>query len=124
MTRHGLDPFKRGAYTTVKLGVRRANFTAMTEPLIYGGQKMVFFAGEHTCGDYMGYLHGAYYSGLRAAHHVLEKMGLFFSRFYLKWFCTCVLLVYSLAETIVASMLQCIYSRLTLHHCNTTATPL
>jgi hypothetical protein len=23
----------------------------------------------------MGYLHGAYYSGLRAAHHVLEKMG-------------------------------------------------
>jgi polyamine oxidase len=76
MTRHGSDPLMRGAYSTVKLGITAANFTAMIQPLASAGEDGVFFAGEHTCGSFMGYVHGAYFSGLNAAHKVLDKLGL------------------------------------------------
>jgi hypothetical protein len=56
-------------YTTVKVGVPFSAITAMNMPAVNTAtnDRTIFFAGEHTCGAFQGYLHGAYYSGLRAA---------------------------------------------------------
>ncbi len=67
MTRHGFDPFMRGAYSVTKVGVTDAAFNAMVEP--HGDN--VFFAGEHTCAAFNGYVHGGILSGRRAAAEVL-----------------------------------------------------
>lgn len=76
MTRHGSDPFMRGAYSSAKLGVSDSDFTNMVAPVSdYHGTTRIFFAGEHTCQRFTGYLHGAYESGLQAAAQVLEMFG-------------------------------------------------
>jgi len=75
MTRHGSDPFMLGAYTTAPVGVDAME--AMSSPLRAPGNngRKIFFAGEHTCENFVGYLQGAYESGLRAAAGALEEMG-------------------------------------------------
>lgn len=74
MTRHGSDPFMLGAYTTAPVGVDA--MAAMSSPLrAPGNGRKIFFAGEHTCENFVGYLQGAYESGLRAAAGALEEMG-------------------------------------------------
>jgi len=75
MTRHGADPFMRGAYSTAHLGVSYNTIKTMVAPITSHGQLRVVFAGEHTCYDYFGYLHGAYFSGHDAASEILMKEG-------------------------------------------------
>jgi monoamine oxidase len=71
MTRHYADAFMRGAYTVTKVGVTNKEFDDMVEP----HQGKVFFAGEHTCSAFQGYVHGGILSGRRAAAEVLTAMG-------------------------------------------------
>jgi len=71
ITRHGSDPLTRGAYSATKVGVVEAEFLELAAPV----HDNLFFAGEHTCLNYNGYLHGAYWSGVGAAVQVLEKLG-------------------------------------------------
>ena len=72
MTRHGHDPYMRGAYSVGKVGFGGANFSAILAPHA-GGR--VFFAGEHTCAAFQGYVHGGLYSGWRGAAQVLLARG-------------------------------------------------
>ena len=72
MTRHGADPYMRGAYSVGEVGFGGANFSAILAPHA-GGR--VFFAGEHTCAAFQGYVHGGLYSGRRGAAEVLRALG-------------------------------------------------
>lgn len=62
------DPWTGASYSCLAPGeVRRAG------PLLAKGfQKRMFFAGEHTCFAYMGYMEGALQSGCKAAEAVLN----------------------------------------------------
>jgi monoamine oxidase len=57
------DPFTLGSYTFATTGTRSTDFKAFEEAI---GNKL-FFAGEHTSFDYRGTVHGAMFSGVRAA---------------------------------------------------------
>ena len=72
MTRHAADPYMRGAYSVVKLGVSMDQFNDMLKPHADG---KVFWAGEHTCAAFQGYVHGGLYSGWRGAAQVLLARG-------------------------------------------------
>jgi len=77
MTRHGLDPFMRGAYSTNPVGVQSATLEQFAVPLpnpTDSGASLVYFAGEHTCPAFQGYLHGALWSGRRAAKQVIGDL--------------------------------------------------
>ena len=63
-----LDPFARGAYSHVAVGSTPADFDALAEPV---GQRLLF-AGEATCRQHWGCVHGAYVSGLREAARLLH----------------------------------------------------
>merc|ERR1712232_1225082 len=76
MTRHSSDPFIRGSYSTASMGANETLFEAMIAPIRTCNRSRVFFAGEHTCAAYTGYLHGAYFSGVGAARDVLSLMGM------------------------------------------------
>merc|ERR1719272_558918 len=74
MTRHYEDKYMRGAYSVSKVGVTNKEFNEMVEP--HGeGNGTVFFAGEHTCAAFQGYVHGGILSGRRAAAEVLLADG-------------------------------------------------
>jgi polyamine oxidase len=80
MSRHGSDPFQGGAYTTgIRFGTTTDQIRALSLPTGRcnqgTGEARVFFAGEHSCEKYQGFLHGAYFSGARAAAEVLKAMG-------------------------------------------------
>lgn len=63
------DPFALGAYSYTRVGNLRAP-EALSEPV----EKTLIFAGEATTsGALQGTVHGAIFSGLRAAGHVLEE---------------------------------------------------
>jgi len=66
------DPWTGAGYSCLAPGeVCRAG------PLLDKGfQKRMFFAGEHTCFAYMGYMEGALQSGKKAASAILDEVGL------------------------------------------------
>lgn len=68
MTRWGADPFSRGAYSYVAFGSTPADFDALAE-----AQGRVHFAGEACIREYYATVHGAYYSGQRAAAEILGE---------------------------------------------------
>jgi monoamine oxidase len=65
-TRWSLDPFAHGSYSTNAVGSTRGDRVALGRPV----EDRLFFAGEATEPDYSSTVHGAYLSGLRAAHDV------------------------------------------------------
>jgi len=76
MTRHGSDPLMGGAYSATAVGVAGEDVAAMAAPLAWpGAPPQMYFGGEHVCAAYQGYLHGAYFAGLRAADDVLRRLG-------------------------------------------------
>ena len=68
-TRWGLDPWARGSYSHPRPGGGASSRAALAEPV---GERL-FFAGEATS-DYVGTVHGAWLSGLRAAEEALEVL--------------------------------------------------
>jgi hypothetical protein len=74
MTRHGLDPLSRGAYTINN--THGEPFRAMTALLNDAcGAPRVLWAGEAACDMLNGYAHGAYEAGQRAAGQILNLTG-------------------------------------------------
>ena len=69
VTRWGSDRFARGTYSFVAKEARPQDYDMIAEPI-----SNLFFAGEATCGTHPATVHGAYLSGLRAAHEVFESM--------------------------------------------------
>jgi polyamine oxidase len=59
-----------GSYSYLSVGGVPEDYLAMEVPV---GER-VFLAGEHTNRDYRGTLHGAHFSGLRAASQVVELL--------------------------------------------------
>jgi monoamine oxidase len=66
----GTDPFSRGAYSFAGLATKEDDFHIFEEPV----GDVLLFAGEHTCRDYRGTVHGAHISGLRAARQILKML--------------------------------------------------
>ena len=62
------DPFALGAYSHVPVGAKPADFDALGAPV---GDRLLF-AGEATCRQHWGCVHGAYVSGLREAARFLD----------------------------------------------------
>jgi lysine-specific histone demethylase 1 len=69
VTRWGSDRFARGTYSFVAAEARPGDYDLIAAPI----QKL-FFAGEATIATHPATVHGAYLSGLRAAHEVFESM--------------------------------------------------
>lgn len=69
VTRWGGDRFARGTYSYVAKEARPADYDLLSEPI-----SNLHFAGEATCRYYPATVHGAYLSGLRAAHEVFESL--------------------------------------------------
>lgn len=67
-TRWSADPFARGSYSFPPASGSSAAFRVYERPV----KDRLFFAGEHTSFDYRGTVHGAMFSGVRAAGEVLE----------------------------------------------------
>lgn len=61
------DPFTLGAYSFTSVDTRMHHFDALAEP-----HGRVHFAGEHTDRDHFSTVHGASFSGLRAATEILD----------------------------------------------------
>jgi monoamine oxidase len=68
VTRWHEDPFSFGAYSVVPPGSTSAHFNALAEP-----EGPLVFAGEATTRGHRGTVHGAYFSGLRAAREAARK---------------------------------------------------
>lgn len=66
----GTDPFSRGAYSFAGVATGEDDFELFEEPV----GNVLLFAGEHTCQDYRGTVHGAHISGLRVARQILKMM--------------------------------------------------
>ncbi len=66
-TRWRQDPDTLGAYSFAQAGSSWDDFETFAEPVA----DVLFWAGEHTTGDYRGTVHGAYLSGERAAAQVM-----------------------------------------------------
>ena len=63
------DPFTRGAYTRLRPVSQRVHIERLMER-----HGRVMFAGEHTSPTRHGYVDGAYTSGIRAAHQILDEL--------------------------------------------------
>ena len=63
-----MDPFAMGAYSHVRVGATPADFDLLAQPV---GESL-FFAGEATCRQHWGCVHGAYVSGMREAARLLD----------------------------------------------------
>lgn len=68
VTRWGQEKYSRGSYSYNKVGATRKDFKMAGQPV----EGVLFFAGEHTCAEYRGSVHGAYLSGIRAAKEVWD----------------------------------------------------
>jgi monoamine oxidase/CRP-like cAMP-binding protein len=62
------DPLARGAYAHVPVGATPADFDTLAAPV---GERLLF-AGEATCRQHWGCVHGAYVSGLREAARIID----------------------------------------------------
>ena len=69
VTRWGSDPFARGTYSFVAAEARAGDYDTIAAPV-----ENLFFAGEATIATHPATVHGAYLSGLRAAHEVYESL--------------------------------------------------
>ncbi|KAJ9615328.1 hypothetical protein H2200_001403 [Cladophialophora chaetospira] len=69
VTRWGSDRFARGTYSYVAAEARPGDYDLIAAPI-----QNLFFAGEATIASHPATVHGAYLSGLRAAHEVFESM--------------------------------------------------
>lgn len=65
-SRWAMDHFSYGAYSFLPVGASAADRNALAEP---AGNRL-FFAGEATHVQYVGTLHGAYFSGEREARRI------------------------------------------------------
>jgi monoamine oxidase len=68
VTRWGSDRFARGTYSYVAAEARAGDYDLIAAPV-----SNLFFAGEATIATHPATVHGAYLSGLRAAHEVYES---------------------------------------------------
>jgi monoamine oxidase len=66
------DPYIRGSYSHARIG-----YSAARETLAEDVEDRIFFAGEATSGKWFSTTHGAYLSGIEAAHRALgaEALG-------------------------------------------------
>ncbi|ROS04610.1 monoamine oxidase [Sinobacterium caligoides] len=62
------DPYTMGGFTAYGPGQMTRHWNAFLKP---AGK--IYFAGEHTAVDYIGYLEGAVRSGMRVAEQIAEK---------------------------------------------------
>ncbi|KIW83194.1 hypothetical protein Z517_02439 [Fonsecaea pedrosoi CBS 271.37] len=69
VTRWGSDRFARGTYSYVAAEARPGDYDLIAAPI-----QNLFFAGEATIASHPATVHGAYLSGLRAAHEVFESI--------------------------------------------------
>ena len=69
MTRWASDPLAGGSYSFLKLGSSPADHDHLAASLA----NKLFFAGEATNRDHSATVHGAYLSGIREAHRILER---------------------------------------------------
>ncbi|OAP63916.1 hypothetical protein AYL99_03143 [Fonsecaea erecta] len=69
VTRWGSDRFARGTYSYVAAEARPGDYDLIAAPI-----QNLFFAGEATIATHPATVHGAYLSGLRAAHEVFESI--------------------------------------------------
>jgi monoamine oxidase len=69
VTRWGRDRFARGTYSFVAADARPGDYDLIAAPI-----SNLFFAGEATIATHPATVHGAYLSGLRAAHEVYESL--------------------------------------------------
>jgi len=60
------DPFALGAYSYMPVGANGREYEALAQPI----DNTLFFAGEATCSSDPATIHGAYWSGLRAARAI------------------------------------------------------
>ncbi len=67
ITRWNSEPYTRGAYSYLPVGVNKNAFSILAAPVM----NQVFFAGEATSTTDPATTHGAYLSGLRAANEIL-----------------------------------------------------
>ncbi|CDW71593.1 amine oxidase [Stylonychia lemnae] len=80
VTREKIKGFKRSnwsnnehakmSYTFAKVGCTPAD----SEEIAKGVNNKVWFAGEHTCFDFLGTVNGAYISGLKAAQNIIQSL--------------------------------------------------
>lgn len=68
-TKWASDPFSLGSYSTVLVGGKGSDRTALAAPL---GNRL-FFAGEATSREYPATVHGAFLSGLREAERIRKQ---------------------------------------------------
>jgi monoamine oxidase/GNAT superfamily N-acetyltransferase len=62
------DPLTRGAYSSLRPGGGRRHRLRLAEPVHHG----LILAGEHTSAEYPGTMHGAWFSGERAAGQAID----------------------------------------------------
>jgi monoamine oxidase len=65
------EPLTLGSYVYLAVGGVPEDFLALASPV----SDAVFLAGEHTDRDFRGSMHGAHFSGLRAAAQVVDRFG-------------------------------------------------
>lgn len=70
-TRWEADPFACGSYSFLPPGVSPAQRDALAQSV---GGGVLWFAGEHTCGDHPSTVHGAMLSGRRAAASMAKEL--------------------------------------------------
>ena len=63
------DPLQFGMYSAWPIGVTSNTFRSLRVPI-----GSLYFAGEYTSKQYYGYLHGAWFEGIRAAKNVFQCM--------------------------------------------------
>jgi len=68
VTRWGQDIYSRGSYSYNKVGATKHDFTMISKSV----NNVLYFAGEHTCREYRGSVHGAYMSGIRVSKEVWD----------------------------------------------------
>jgi len=71
VTRWRTDPYAGGSYSYVPVGATPADYTELARPL----SRRLYFAGEATYHRFLGTVHGAYLSGLRAAEQIRRHYG-------------------------------------------------
>lgn len=70
ITRWSKDKWSYGSYSSLVLGASHDDLKELARP-----EGHLFFAGEHTGQEYQGSVHGAYFTGIRAATEVLAAFG-------------------------------------------------
>jgi len=67
---HHLQKPERSCFHSYnKVGATKHDFTMISKSV----NNVLYFAGEHTCHEYRGSVHGAYLSGIRVAKEVWDN---------------------------------------------------